>query len=146
MNARGQALVEVAVFFLLLAVLLACLLGFTRWITLRQKLLLAAREGALLYSSGRMTVEEVQEHIRGFLRNGSPVMDVKRLEFVSMGPCPGWRAKVLELDQITLRYSSPSPWYRYLGIDPTLEETCIIKHASHYGPPLQKFFGPPLPY
>ena len=142
---RGQALVETAFFFLMFATLMASFLGFTKWFCVRQKVLLGAREAALLYSSGRMTVEEVQAQVRRYLTTGSPALVADRLQ-VDIGTYDGLQAQFLELDRITVRYTSQSRWYRYVGINPVMEETCIIKHAIHYGPPLQKFLGPPVPY
>ena len=145
MNNRGQALIETAAFFLMFSGLLAMFLGFTKWFTVRQKVLLGAREAALLYSSGRMTDQDVKAQVRRYLTTGTPALAGDRLE-INISDYSGLQAHFLELDQITVRYTSQSRWYRYIGVNPTMEETCIIKHATHYGPPLQKLLGPPIPY
>jgi hypothetical protein len=141
-NNRGQALIETAAFFLMFSGLMAMFLGFTKWFTVRQKILLGAREAALLYSSGRMTVEEVQTQVRRYLTTGNPALVGDRLQ-ITIEPYGGL---LLELDKATVRYTSQSRWYRWIEINPTMEEICIIKHATHYGPALQKFLGPPVPY
>ena len=140
-NQRGQALIETAVFFLMFSALMASFLGFTKWFTIRLKILSGAREAALLYSSGRMTSEEVKTQVRRYLTTGSPALAPGRLQIDigTYGPI------ISTVDQITVRYTSQSRWYRYININPTMEETCMIKHASHYGPEFQKLWGPPVP-
>jgi Flp pilus assembly protein TadG len=145
MNERGQALIETAMFFLVFSALMAVFLGFTKWFTIRLKILQATREAALLYSSGRMTSEEVRAQVRRYMTTGSPALAAERIQIELARDSGGWSV-VYELDRVTVRYRSESGWYRYVGLNPTMEETCIIKHATHYGPPLQKFLGPPVPY
>ena len=60
MNNHGQSLIETAAFFMALSVLLTGLAGFTKWFSVREKLLLAAKQGALLYSSGHWTRAETE--------------------------------------------------------------------------------------
>lgn len=145
MNHHGQALIETATFFLVFSGLMICLLGFTQWFTARQKLLAATREAALLYSSGRMTPSEVRDQTMHYLTTGSLALTQNGLS-ITMGPYGGLQAKLFSLDQVTVRLTLQSSWWQYLGLNPTMEETCIIKHAPHYGPPFQKEWGPPYPY
>jgi len=144
-NERGQALIETAMFFLVFSTLMAMFLGFTKWFTIRLKILQATREAALLYSSGRMTSEEVGAQVRRYLTTGSPALASGRIQ-IELRHDSGPQSAFLELDRVTVRYRSESGWYRYVGLNPTMEESCIIKHATHYGPPLQKLLGPPVPY
>ena len=145
MNRRGQALIETAAFFLMFSSLLAAFLGFTKWFTIRLKILSACREAAILHSSGRMRPEEVRTQVRRYLATGSPALAEDRIQ-IELAADSGIQSTLLQLDKITVRYTSRSRWYRYLSLSPTMEETCIIKHATHYGPPLQTLLGPPVPY
>jgi hypothetical protein len=145
MNDRGQALIETALFFLEFSGLLVCLLAMTQWFTTRQKILMATREAALLYSSGHFQRDEVRDMVFHYLTTGSPVLDRGRIS-VKMGPSKGFQAKLFSLDVITIKYVLPSNWLKAIGLNPNLEETCIIKHASHYGPPFQTLWGPPFPW
>jgi hypothetical protein len=140
-NSRGQALIETAVFFLMFSTLIAAFLGFTKWFTIRLKILSGAREAALLYSSGRMTSDEVKTQVQRYLTTGSPALAASRLQ-IDIGR---YGPSFLDMDQVTVRYTSQSRWFRYININPTMEETCMIRHAAHYGPLLQKLWGPPVP-
>src|SRR5579864_2283438 len=97
-NHRGQALIEVAAFFITLPILLAGLVGFTQWISVREKLLLAAKQGALLYSSGHMKRAEVEQYMRRYLIAGSPALDPNGIK-VSVGPFGSAQGWFYELDQ-----------------------------------------------
>jgi Flp pilus assembly protein TadG len=145
MNRNGQALIETAVFSLMFSGLMVCLLGFTQWFTVRQKILLATREAALLYSSGRMEPEEVRTLVSRYLAAGSPALTDKNLR-IAIGQDNGPQAKFFDLDKVTVRYTIQSNWIQALHLDPTMEETCIIKHAPHYGPPFQRLWGPQISY
>ncbi len=145
MNTRGQALIEVTTFFLALSVLLGGLAGFTKWFAVRQKILLAAKEGALLYSSGHWRKAEVEARMRQFLVTGSPPLDPGGIR-VSVHPLSGIKAWALELDECAVEYTPPSGWNYLLGVDPKISEKCVVKHAPHYGAPLQSWLGPAVPY
>lgn len=146
MNTRGQALIETAVFFLALSVLLGGLAGFTKWIAVREKLLLAAREGALLYSSGHWQRSEVEDRMRQFLTNGSPPLNPDGIQ-VSVHPLSGsimgWFSG---LDESDAQYTPPGGWNYLLGANPTIKEKCVIKHAPQYWAPQQPWGGPAVPY
>jgi hypothetical protein len=145
MNTKGQALIEVAVFFMSLSILLAGLCGFTQWVMTRQKLLIAAKQGALMYSSGHMTRPEVEQQMRHFLETGVPAMNSKGIQ-VTVGPLSGLNAKFNELDQSIAGYTRPGGWYSLLGVDAHMEEKCVIKHAPHYWAPFQTWSGPAVTY
>jgi hypothetical protein len=145
MNQRGQALIETVAFFMAFSGLIICLLGLTQWFTVRQKLLVAAREAALLYSSGDIQRDKVQSLVSHYLTTGSPALAQERIK-IDVGPYSGFQAKLFSLDQVTIHYTIQSSWIRAIGLNPTMEETCILKHAPHYGPPFQTLWGPPYPY
>ena len=145
MKHHGQALIEVPVFFIALSILLAGLVGFTQWFSIRQKLLLAAKQGALLYSSGHMKRAEVRKYMRDYLCSGSPVLDPNGIK-VSVGPLGGAQAWLYELDQSVAQYTQPGGWLSLLKVDPTIVEKCVVKHAPHYGTPFQTLYGPPVSY
>ena len=145
MNNHGQALIETATFFLALSVLLGGLCGFTKWIAVREKLLLAAKDGAILYSSGHWQKAEVEEHMRQFLMAGSPPLNPDGIR-VSVGPMPGLNAWTWEFDQSMAEYTPPGGWHYLLGADPKMTEKCVVKHAPHYWAPMQPIGGPAVPY
>ncbi len=144
-NDHGQALIEMAAFFMSLAVLLGGFCGFTKWVAVRQKLLLAAKEGALLYSSGRLTRAEVESQMRQFLLTGSPALHPRGIQ-VSVGPRPGMVAWASELDESVASYTPQAGWHYLLGAKANLSEKFVIKHAPHYWGPLQPWGGPAVPY
>lgn len=145
MNRSGQALVEWAVLLPLYVMLLVAIFIFGKWFAIRHELILAAREGALLYSSGRMTPSEVQGRLVLNLSNGCPSIQVKR-EDVKVGKKDGFQARIWELDEIRIRYSIPVLWKRWLRMS-DLEELCVIKHSPAYGPigaPIGIHYGRPV--
>src|ERR1700690_4020927 len=129
-NVNGQALIETAVFFLALAVLLGGLAGFTKWFSVRQKLLLAAKDGALLYSSGHWQRSEVEARMRQFLIAGSPPLNPDGVQ-VSVHPLAGPWAWYWELDECVAEYAPPGDWNYLLGADPKITEKFVVKHAPH---------------
>src|SRR5579872_4559444 len=145
MNHHGQALIEVAAFFMVLTLFLAGLVGFTQWISIREKLLLAAKQGALLYSSGHIQRAEVEQYMRLFLTTGSPILDPNEIK-VSVGPMRGIQERLYELDQSVVQYAQPGGWCELLRVDPRMTEKCVVKHAPHYGAPFQTLYGPAVPY
>lgn len=145
MNSKGQALIEVAVFFMSLAVLLAGFCSFTQWMLTREKLLIAAKQGALMYSSGHMTRQEVEQKMRHFLETGVPPLDPKGIQ-VSVGPFSGLDAKLYGLDQSIAAYTRPGGWYVILKLNPYLEERCVIMHAPRYWAIFLPLGGPAVPY
>lgn len=145
MNERGQALIETAAFFLALSVLLGGLAGFTKWMAVREKLLLAAKEGALLYSSGHWQRVEVEDRMRKFLMAGSPPLHPDGIR-VSVHPLKGLRSQFWGLDESVAGYAPPGGWSYLLGADPVILEKCVIKHAPSYWAPIQPWGGPAVPY
>ncbi|HVO33455.1 MAG TPA: hypothetical protein VMU17_06020 [Elusimicrobiota bacterium] len=143
MNCRGQALVETVGLLLVYGVLLSSFAGFTKWFLIRQKLLMAAREAAFLYSSGHFDVDAVRNRVVHYLATGSPTLVGRNVRIV-IGGARDKRAKAFHLDEVRIRYQPTSELVRL--IQPTMEETCIIKHAPHYGPPWQTLFGPAVPW
>src|SRR5689334_1077492 len=108
----GQALIETVVLFMVLIGMVVCLLGFTKWFLVKQKLLLAVRQGAMLYSSGRVTESDVRQRLIQFLTTGSPVLVQNRIA-IEIGSYNKsqfqWFGK--QLDIVKIRYTSQSPWY-----------------------------------
>jgi hypothetical protein len=145
MNRQGQALIEAAAFFMELAVLSAGLCGFTRWMLVRQKLMIAVKQGALMYSSGHMTRAEVEQRMRLFLQAGMPALDPGQVH-VAVRPVPGLSARFYGLDEAVAGYTSPSGWFYLLGADRHMEEKCVIMHAPHYWAPIQPWGGPAVAY
>ena len=145
MNHKGQALIETAVFFLALSVLLTGLAGFTKWMAVREKLLLAAKQGAFLYSSGHWEKAEVENRMRQFLTSGSPPLNSSGIR-VSVHALSGINAWFWELDESVAEYTPPGGWCYLLGAPSTIKEKCVIKHAPHYWAPLQPWGGPAVAY
>lgn len=143
MNNRGQALIESIPFFLFLFGLMVLLLIFTQWFLIHQKLLIAAREGAMLYSSGRQTKLEVDLRIRAYLEQGSLALPDSHLA-ITIGRFPGAQAHLFFLDEVKIQFTPTSWLQRYFS--QTMEEKCVIKHAPSYGVPYQPLYGPPEPW
>ena len=142
-SARGQALVEFSIFFLTLGILMIGVLAFTQWMQTRQKLLLACKEGALLYSSGRVKAPEAEHCVRDFLATGAPPIDTSGIE-ISIGREGGVAGTYYQLDRVVVRYRPPSGWNRLLNFNEPMEEICIVRHAPSYGVPYQHLYGPPV--
>ena len=141
MDNRGQALIESIPYVLIFAGFAGALFLFSEWFLIRQKLLLVAREGAMLYSSGHMTRQAVRRRMMHELTQGSPKLSAEGIAIV-VGRAEGWQAHVFFLDRIGIQYRLRGSLLRYFT--PTLEESCTIKHAPHYGPPFQTILGPPV--
>ncbi len=137
----GQALVESLAFFVVLAGILVTFVGFTKWFLMKQKLLMAARSGAMLYSSGHLQDYEVKARLRHYLASGSPTFLTENVT-IRLGSAVHPRAHSWRLDKVQIEYRPASPIVRL--IQPVMEEQCVIKHAPHYGPGGQNLFGPPI--
>jgi Flp pilus assembly protein TadG len=144
-SCSGQALIEVAMFFMAFSVLLAGFCSFTKWIAVRQKVLLAAKQGALLYSSGHYREPDVRQVMLKYLETGSPELDPSAVT-ISIGRKRGAVAWSFELDEVRVRYAKPGGWHDVLKIDFDVEEACVIKHAPHYWAPIQPWGGPGVPW
>jgi hypothetical protein len=138
-NKKGQALLEVVVFIIALTGLLSAIVTTTKWFLIRQKLLIAVRHGAMMYSSGHYQSDEVQVRIKRFLSTGHPALQAGAIT-VEVGRFA--KRQSYHLDEIRVRYSPPSTALHLIA--PVMEEKCYIKHAPRYGPPAQTFFGPPV--
>ncbi len=103
---------------------------------------MTAKEGALLYSSGRLEKPVVLRLMRRRLERGHPTLPLDTVD-IRIERARGFTARVLELDKVTVTYHPRPLLLRYFS-DP-LEESCVIKHA----PPYRLFvwpltFGPPV--
>src|SRR5262249_42095868 len=96
---HGQALVECMAFTFAMALLLSVTVSFTKWFLIRERLLLAVREGAILYSSGHFRPSQVQDRLTHFLTMGIPALEASALRF-SIGPAQGLQAQAFGLDEI----------------------------------------------
>ena len=141
MSEKGQALIESIPFFLVLFGLLGALVVFAQWFLIHQKLLIAAREGAMLYSSGRFNRGVVRRKVCAYLERGSLALEDRRLK-VEVGRWQGKQAKLFQLDEVKVSYLPHSWLPRFF--EQTMEEKCVIKHAPHYGAPYQTRYGPPV--
>lgn len=151
-NARGQSLIETAIFLCLFVPLIGGFVEFTRAMQIRQKLLLAAWQGAELYSSGCLAKPVVERRLMNFLVNGRPKLDPQGVR-IHMGRLTTPVGLTFQLDEIKVSYTPRRPWHRLLGLPRTLEETCTIKHAPHYWDPVHQYLpgtpavvGPAYPW
>jgi hypothetical protein len=135
MNNRGQSMIETAVFFFVMAPLLGMILGFTRVMQIREKLIMAAWQGAQLYSSGAVSPVEARQKTEEFLTGGAPALPKENIH-IQMGRAASLSARFFQIDQITVSYTARRPWHRFLGLPLTLEESCYVKHAPHYWDPV----------
>jgi hypothetical protein len=141
MNCRGQALIESVPFFMVVAGLIGIVLNFSQWFLTHQKLLIAARGGAMLYSSGRLTRNEAQRRVRAYLSAGSIPLDARRVS-VAIGHSTDRLAHFYHLDEVRVRYVPSSRLQQFF--ESIMEEKCVIKHAPRYGPPFPAVLGPPV--
>jgi hypothetical protein len=144
-NESGQALVEVAVFFMLFSVLMAAFCSFTKWMLVRERILAGTQEAALLYSSGHLTRDVVDREVKYFLTNGTPAIPSDHIQIIYATPDGFW-PWFYELDKVTVRYTRDRDWYWLLGFGRVIEESCVIKHAPHYWAPIQPWGGPSVPW
>jgi len=142
-NNGGQALIETVAFFLAFSILLTVMCSFTKWMAIREKLLCAAKEGALLYSSGTQTRADVKAVLTRYLTHGSPELDPKGIRLY-VGAKAGLIAYGGEFDQIRVGYVRPGGYYSIIRLDPFVEETCVVKHAPRYYAPFQPWGGPAI--
>jgi hypothetical protein len=143
MNKRGQALVESIPILMVMAGILGALVMLTQWFLIRQKLLIAVREGAMLYSSGRHTASEVDFRMRRYLESGSLPLNPKRLQ-LRIGRSSVRGSTMAHLDEVRASYR-PGNWLQR-RFQQIMEEKCVIKHAPHYGLPWQTLHGPAVPW
>ena len=114
----GQALMEWAILLPLYVGLFAAMAAFGQWFAVRHQLIAAMREGAFLYSSGRLTADETRAEIQESLRKGFPAVNVSA-DHISIGRRQGFQATLFRLDEVRVVYKN-------------MEETCVIKHAPSY--------------
>jgi hypothetical protein len=129
---RGQALVEWSLLLPLFGALLIALWGFGQWFVVREELIMTVREGALLYSSGRMTKSEVKQVMQAALLRGHPGIFIP-LDKIDVGHAVGRWANTYRLDRIHVEYHPdlfPLSEFSHL-----MEEQCVIKHAPPYQTP-----------
>jgi hypothetical protein len=148
MNARkfasgesGQALIEWALLLMLFGQLFVALAVFSEWFVVRQELMAATKEGALLYSAGRLEIPEVKRLMQRALQRGRPALTIP-LDDIFVGPSDDNQAAFMQLDKVSVRYRPRQFLLRYFAN--SLEESCVIKHAPSYGHPGVLGFGPPV--
>ena len=131
---EGQSLIEGALLLPLYILLFLALWAFGEWFLIRQQLIMVVREGALLYSSGRMNVSDVKVTMRNAWVNGHPSLVVSDSDiFVGRND----DRKIFELDRVSVAYK---PAQTVLNLVRTvlrlpvqqMEESCVIKHAPPY--------------
>lgn len=125
----GQALVEWATLLPLYVGLFAAMAAFGQWFAVRHQLIAAVREGAFLYSSGRLTADETRAEIKESLRKGFPALEITD-DGISIGRRHGWQAGLYRFDEVRVVYPASSVMKRFRLKD--MEETCVIKHAPSY--------------
>jgi len=141
----GQALVEWAFLLPLYTMLFSAIVAFALWFSIRHELLVAVREAALLYSSGRITPDETRHLVQQDLLHGTPSLDVVP-DDIYVGPYSGFQARLFRLDEVRIVYHPRRFLSRWIFED--MHEQCVIKHAPSYwqtdipGANL----GPPIPW
>ena len=137
----GQALIEWTLLLLLFGQLFVALAVFAEWFVVRQELMAVAKEGALLYSAGRLEVPEVKRLMRRALQRGHPALTISP-DDIYVGSSDDNQARFMQLDKVSVRYRPQRFLLRYF--QNSLEESCVIKHAPPYGYPGVLSFGPPV--
>jgi hypothetical protein len=125
----GQALMEWAILLPLYTGLFAVMAAFGQYFAVRHQLIAAAREGAFLYSSGRLTADEARVEIQESLRKGFPAMNVSD-DRIFIGRRSGVQARMFRLDEVRVVYPASSVMKAFRLKD--MEETCVIQHAPSY--------------
>ena len=105
------------------------------------QLIQAAKEGARLYSSGRIEIPQVKRLVQRALLRGSPPLRVP-LQDIRVGSSRDSQEKFMQLDKVIIRYKPKQIWLKVLRS--TMEESCVIKHAPPYGYPGVLGYGPPV--
>jgi hypothetical protein len=129
MNNRGSALAETAFFFMTMAVMIGGMIAFAQGFVIRQKLISGTRQAALLYSSGRFTVPQVEFYVRRFMTRGSPKLEGSRFTILCrrrMTPT----GRLNNLDEVVLSYSGQGPMRRFFPSP--MVERLVIKHTAKY--------------
>ena len=125
----GQALLEWAILLPLYVGLFAAMAAFGQWFAIQHELIAAVREGAFLYSSGRLTAEETRAEIQESLRKGFPALTISA-DRIHIGRRQGFQATMFRLDEIRVVYPASSSMKAFRLKD--MEEICVIKHAPSY--------------
>ena len=137
----GQALIEWALLLLLFGQLFVALAVFAEWFVVRQELIAVTKEGALLYSAGRLQIPEVKRLMQRALERGRPALTVS-VNDIYVGSSNDNQAAFMKLDKVSVRYRPRQFLLRYF--QKSVEESCVIKHAPPYGHPGVLSFGPPV--
>jgi len=137
----GQALIEWALLLLLFVQLFVALAAFAEWFVVRQELMSVTKEGALLYSAGRLEIPEVKRLMLRALQRGRPSLTLA-LNDIYVGSSDDSQAAFMKLDKVSVRYRPQQFLLRYF--QNSLEESCVIKHAPPYGYPGVLGYGPPV--
>jgi len=128
-NARGQALIEWAVIVPLFMLLFLGLYAFAQWFLIRQQLIMVVREGAFLYSSGRIPKDKVISVMHLAFQKGHPGLNIPTSN-IYVGQSSDSQAFRYQLDRIAVKYHPTQPILRLFPQD--MEESCTIKHAPSY--------------
>ena len=141
----GQAVVEWALIVPLYGLLFVGFFAFIQWFGIHQQLLIAAKQGAFLYSTGRIPKPQVRLIIQRELLRSHPSLRVS-VRDIDIGPLEGFQGRLHKLDRVRVRYVPSERLLRFFSRSRPLEESCVIKHAPGYW----KFFGaqvgPPVPW
>jgi hypothetical protein len=144
-QASGQALVEFAFLLIPYITLISAIVAFGQWFVIRHEMIVSVREGALLYSSGRITADETRALMQNSLRKGSPSLIVPDKD-IYVGRHSGFQARLFRLDEVRLVYHPTLLMNVWRFKD--MQETCVIKHAPSYWqteiPGAN--MGPPIPW
>lgn len=141
----GQALIEYALLLPLYGVLIVGILAFGQWFVIQQEMISVVREGALLYSSGRIEAGEVASMMRQSFLHSYPALNVP-LQQITVGRSHDSQARNYQLDEVRVTYSPTLLMTRFKFVK--LEESCVIKHAPSYRVLWMPIFpsDPPVPW
>jgi hypothetical protein len=140
----GQALIEWALLLMLFVQLTIALYAFAEWFVIRQEMISVVKEGARLYSSGRVESPEVKQLMQRAFRRGRPSLTVS-LADLYVGSSGDSQEGFMKLDKVSVRYAPKQILLRHFTH--TMEESCVIKHAPQYGyAGTPAGYGPPVPW
>lgn len=122
---------------IVLSVLAAPFVNLTRWYVVRIRAHLAARNGAWLATSLRMSETAAAEEVRGALDAGTPRIRREAVS-VSIGPANSRLAAPFGLVEVRVRvripWIGPRGWLeRGERGEVVVEESCVVAKAPRYG-------------
>lgn len=134
---NGQALVEFVISLIVIPIFFFGIIHLTQLMMVRVRLLQAARHGAWLISTGRVSQTTVRQEIQEFLANGTPKLDRSKIRNISFSLRQGPHS----LDTVTVEYELKTLGFTDNFFKPIaytnyrLRESATVGHVCSAGTP-----------